>query len=96
VHTVAVLPQYQRSGIGKAFMKWCTRHAMQEGVPAVGKATQKGVGLYVHAGAQIVGTIEMQAKTLQPKGMDIAIVLPQLDVPVIKFEAFGGQALAGA
>lgn len=39
VPTLAVLPQFQRSGVGKAFMMWCTRHAIKEGVSSVGKAT---------------------------------------------------------
>jgi GNAT superfamily N-acetyltransferase len=87
VQILAVLPQLQRSGIGKAFMAWCTRHAIKEGVPAVGKATVKAVPLYINAGAEVVGTIEMEPKTIQPEGTDVAIDLPRLDVPVIKFGA---------
>jgi hypothetical protein len=61
---------------------------MQEGIPAANRATATGVPVYLKVGAEVVGTVEMTAKMVQPEGMDVTMEMPPIDTPLIEFGAY--------
>lgn len=84
VQTIAVVPGFQRAGIGKVALKWCFDMAEAENVPVVGDASKKGINLYLQTGFKIQGTIVMEAKMARLDGRDDVVVeMPRLEVPVV-------------
>lgn len=84
VQTIAVVPGFQRAGIGKVALKWCFDMAEAENVPVVGDASKKGINLYLQTGFKIQGTIVMEAKVARLDGRDDVVVeMPRLEVPVV-------------
>ena len=59
INTLAVLPEYQRIGLGMALMKGVLEVADQEGMGAYVEASSKGLGLYRKFGFEEVGRLEV-------------------------------------
>ena len=59
MNTLAVLPEYQRMGLGIALMKSVLEVADQEGMGAYVEASSKGLGLYRKCGFKEVGRLEV-------------------------------------
>ncbi|KAH9881280.1 hypothetical protein IAQ61_000002 [Plenodomus lingam] len=89
--SLAILPEFQRMGVGKRLMAWALDRANAEQVPIFADASTKGLPLYLKGGFEIIGRVKLRARTVQvPKTLQVIdeskeVSLPELDVPIIKY-----------
>lgn len=62
MNTLAVLPEYQRMGLGMALMKRVLDVADDEGMGCYVEASSKGFGLYRKCGFKEVGRLEVDCE----------------------------------
>lgn len=58
--TLAVLPAYQRKGIGEKLVEYCGFRAYAERIPVFGNASTQGLPLYVRNGYKEIGQIVLE------------------------------------
>ena len=85
--TLAVLPEYQRQGIGEKLLEWAGGRARQEAIPIFGDATEKGRKLYLRKGAKEIGRVILQERTVERGAKSGLVKLPRLETPVMRWDA---------
>ncbi|KAL6156000.1 hypothetical protein ACJQWK_05368 [Exserohilum turcicum] len=97
--TLAILPEFQRKGLGNKLLAWGYDRVNAEQVPMFGDASKKDISLYLKTGFKLIGSVKLKARTVHlpddlahavpngTLGKDAAtpIRLEELEVPVIKY-----------
>lgn len=88
--SLAVLPEFQRLGVGKKLMAWLFPLTDAEQVPIFADASTKGLPLYLSKGFTVIEQVKLRARTVrvpdgaQRGGDSGEIVLEGIEVPVIR------------
>jgi GNAT superfamily N-acetyltransferase len=89
--SLAVLPEFQRMGVGKKLLAYMYARANEEQVSIFGDASKKGLPLYLATGCQLLGYVKLRARSFQlPNdaengGGSKIIILEDIDVPTIVY-----------
>ena len=85
--TLAVLPEFQRLGIGKKVISWMFERATKDGAVIFCDASSKGIELYLRHGLKVVGHVTLPGKSVaierDNEPDSTCINLPELSVPVL-------------
>lgn len=84
--TLAVLPAYQRQGIGEMLVEYCGFRACEEKIPVFGDASTQGLPLYIRNGCKEIGRICLQEQVVRKSDGDNA-KLERLEVVVLRWDA---------
>lgn len=87
VLTLAVLPQYQRRGVGERLGDYAASRAIKEGIPIFADASAKGLSMYVANGAKVIGTVVLPEKTYKKRFGRLPVKKDIVETPVIRWNA---------
>lgn len=99
----AILPEFQRKGIGNKILAWAYDRADVEQVPIFADASRKGISLYLKTGFELIGSVKLKARTIplpddlpytgpnSATGNDRTqlIRLEEVEVPIIRYSPSG-------
>lgn len=86
--TLAVLPDFQRCGLGGILLEWAGYKAALEGIPCFGDATAKGLPLYLANGCKQIGLVVMEERTYEKTGGGrMPVLAERLETPVLRWDA---------
>jgi GNAT superfamily N-acetyltransferase len=85
--TLAVLPEYQRRGVGERLLEYAGCRAYEEGIPIFGDATEKGLPLYLKNGGKLIGRVVLEEQIIEQRGKAEPIKIRRLEMPVLRWDA---------
>ena len=91
--TLAVLPQYQRRGVGDRLLEYAAYRALKEGIPIFADASAKGLPLYLANGCEVIGTVVLPETTYKKAFGRRVVKRDRLETPVIRWD--GANATSG-